>query len=30
MVIAGVLIILFSIEHIVALLKNEEVVPAWH
>ena len=30
MVIAGVLIVLFSIEHIVALLRDEEVVPAWH
>ncbi|KAF1023169.1 MAG: 2,3-diketo-L-gulonate TRAP transporter small permease protein YiaM [Paracidovorax wautersii] len=30
MVIAGVLIVLFSIEHIVALLRGEDVVPAWH
>jgi TRAP-type C4-dicarboxylate transport system permease small subunit len=30
MVIAGLLIIVFSIEHIVALLRGEEVVPAWH
>ncbi len=30
LVIAGVLIVLFSIEHIVALLRDEEVVPAWH
>jgi TRAP-type transport system small permease protein len=30
MVIAGLLIILFSIEHIVALRRGEEVVPAWH
>jgi len=30
MVLAGVLIVLFSIEHILALLKNEEVVPAWY
>lgn len=30
LVIAGVLIVLFSIEHIVALLRGEEVVPAWH
>jgi TRAP-type C4-dicarboxylate transport system permease small subunit len=29
-VIAGVLIVLFSIEHIVALLRGEEVVPAWN
>lgn len=30
LVIAGVLILLFSLEHIVALLRGEEVVPAWH
>ena len=30
LVAAGVLIVLFSIEHIVALLNEEEVVPAWH
>ena len=30
MIVAGVLIIMFSIEHIIALLRNEEVVPAWH
>jgi TRAP-type C4-dicarboxylate transport system permease small subunit len=29
-VIAGVLIVLFSIEHIIALLRGEEVVPAWN
>jgi TRAP-type C4-dicarboxylate transport system permease small subunit len=29
MVIAGLLIILFSIEHIIALRRGEEVVPAW-
>jgi TRAP-type C4-dicarboxylate transport system permease small subunit len=29
-IIAGVLIVLFSIEHIVALLRGEEVVPAWN
>ena len=29
MVIAGLLIILFSIEHIVALRRGEEVTPAW-
>lgn len=29
-VIAGTLIVLFSIEHIVALLRGEEVVPAWN
>ncbi len=28
--IAGALIVLFSIEHIVALVKGEEVVPSWH
>jgi TRAP-type C4-dicarboxylate transport system permease small subunit len=28
--IAGALIVLFSIEHIVALLKRKEVVPSWH
>jgi TRAP-type C4-dicarboxylate transport system permease small subunit len=27
---AGVLIVLFSVEHILALLKGEEVEPAWH
>ena len=30
LVIAGVLIVMFSIEHIVALLRDEEVVPAWY
>jgi TRAP-type C4-dicarboxylate transport system permease small subunit len=30
LVIAGVLIVMFSIEHIVALLRNEEVVPSWY
>ena len=30
LVIAGILIVMFSIEHIVALLRNEEVVPAWN
>lgn len=30
LVIAGVLIVLFSFEHIVALLRHEEVLPAWH
>ncbi len=29
-VIAGVLIVLFSIEHIIAVLKGTEVEPAWH
>ena len=27
---AGVLVALFSMEHIIALLRNEEVEPAWH
>jgi TRAP-type C4-dicarboxylate transport system permease small subunit len=30
LVIAGVLIVLFSIEHSLALLRGEEVQPAWH
>lgn len=30
LVVAGVLIVLFSIEHIVALVRDEEVVPAWN
>lgn len=30
LVVAGLLIVLFSIEHIVALLRGEEVVPAWN
>ena len=30
LVVSGVLIVLFSIEHIVALLRDEEVVPAWN
>ena len=29
MVVAGLLIILFSIEHIIALRRGEEVIPAW-
>jgi len=29
-VIAGVLIILFSIEHLIALFNNTEVVPSWY
>ena len=29
-VIAGALIVLFSIEHIIAILRGEEVVPAWN
>ena len=27
---AGVLITLFSIEHLIALLSGKEVVPSWH
>jgi TRAP-type C4-dicarboxylate transport system permease small subunit len=30
LVLSGLLIILFSVEHIIALLKGEEVEPAWH
>jgi TRAP-type transport system small permease protein len=30
LVVAGILIVLFSIEHVVALLRDEEVVPAWN
>jgi hypothetical protein len=30
LVAAGVLIISFSIEHIIALLRGEEVVPSWN
>jgi len=30
LVIAGVLIVIFSLEHCVALLRGEEVIPAWH
>jgi TRAP-type transport system small permease protein len=30
LVVAGVLIVLFSIEHILALLKGVEVEPSWH
>jgi TRAP-type C4-dicarboxylate transport system permease small subunit len=30
LVISGALIALFSIEHIIALLRGEEVVPSWH
>jgi len=30
LVVAGILIVLFSIEHIVALVRGEEVVPAWN
>jgi TRAP-type C4-dicarboxylate transport system permease small subunit len=30
LVIAGTLIALFSLEHIVALLRGEEVIPSWH
>ena len=30
LVISGVLIVMFSVEHIVALLRDEEVVPSWY
>ncbi len=30
LVLSGTLIVLFSIEHLVALVRGEEVVPAWH
>ena len=30
LVISGLLIVMFSIEHIIALLRNEEVVPSWY
>lgn len=30
LVIAGVLIVLFSIEHVIALVRGEEIVPAWY
>jgi TRAP-type C4-dicarboxylate transport system permease small subunit len=30
LVIAGTLIVMFSIEHIIALLRDEEVVPSWY
>ena len=30
LVLSGALIVLFSIEHLVALARGEEVVPAWH
>jgi TRAP-type transport system small permease protein len=30
LVISGLLIVLFSVEHILALLRGEEVEPAWH
>jgi TRAP-type C4-dicarboxylate transport system permease small subunit len=30
LVISGALIVLFSIEHVIALLRREEVMPAWH
>jgi len=30
LVIAGVLIVMFSVEHVIALLRGEDVVPAWN
>jgi TRAP-type C4-dicarboxylate transport system permease small subunit len=28
--VAGVLIVLFSIEHIIALVRRKEVIPSWY
>jgi len=30
LVVAGALIVMFSLEHVIALLRDEEVVPAWN
>lgn len=30
LIISGVLVVLFSLEHIIALFKNAEVTPSWH
>jgi len=30
LVLGGIMIILFSIEHMIAALKDEEVIPSWH
>jgi TRAP-type C4-dicarboxylate transport system permease small subunit len=30
LLVSGLLILLFSIEHFVALVRNDEVVPSWH
>lgn len=30
LVVAGVLIVLFSFEHVLALLRGEDIAPAWH
>jgi TRAP-type transport system small permease protein len=30
LVISGVLVVLFSLEHLIALLRGVEVEPAWH
>jgi TRAP-type transport system small permease protein len=30
LVISGALIFVFSIEHLIALIRGKEVVPAWH
>ena len=30
LVVAGTLIVMFSLEHVIALLRDEEVVPAWN
>jgi TRAP-type C4-dicarboxylate transport system permease small subunit len=29
-VVAGVMIILFSIEHLIAMSTDKEVIPSWH
>jgi hypothetical protein len=29
-VVSGAMIVMFSIEHVIALARGEEVVPAWH
>jgi TRAP-type transport system small permease protein len=30
LMVSGLLIVLFSIEHVIALVRREEVVPSWH
>jgi hypothetical protein len=30
LVISGAMVVLFSVEHLVALLRGTEVEPAWH
>jgi hypothetical protein len=29
-VVSGVMVVLFSLEHLIAALRGEEVVPSWH